>query len=92
MMRQFRDPSPGGAVPDSELLGGADDGADLKKLKQEQERKKNERELRREEVQRARAAEREERLEEYRKKEEGTMEMLRRIARERFGGGEGGAV
>lgn len=63
-----------------------DDGIDgYKKQKKEGERKKNERELRKEEIMRARAAEREERVAELRGKEEKTMAMLRAIARERFG-------
>jgi hypothetical protein len=56
-----------------------------KKVKQEFERKKNERELRKEEILRARIAEREERLQEYRTKEEGTMSMLKALAKQRFG-------
>jgi hypothetical protein len=69
-------------VPESELFG---DGDDLKRQKQEVEKKKNERELRKEEFLRARREEREERLEEYRRKEEETMGMLRALAKQRFG-------
>ncbi|KAI9738977.1 MAG: hypothetical protein M1818_005291 [Claussenomyces sp. TS43310] len=87
-MRAFRDRSPGAAaVPDAELLGGAEDGGlgELRRQKLEGERRKNERELRKEEMLRARAAEREERLAEYRVKEEGTMSMLKALAKQRFG-------
>ncbi|CAG8955987.1 hypothetical protein HYFRA_00008843 [Hymenoscyphus fraxineus] len=85
-MKSFREKSPGAAeVPDSELMGGGDGIETFKKTKQEFERKKNERELRREEILRARMAEREERLQEYRTKEEGTMEMLKALAKQRFG-------
>jgi hypothetical protein len=85
-MASFRERSPGAAeVPESELLGGGDSISDFKKQKQEFERKKNERELRKEEILRARAAEREERLEEYRVKEEGTMAMLKALAKQNFG-------
>jgi len=85
-MKSFREKSPGAAeVPDAELLG--DDGGveGFKKVKQEFERKKNERELRKEEMLRARAAEREEKLQEYRAKEDKTMAMLKQIAKQNFG-------
>ncbi|KAK0935117.1 hypothetical protein LTR48_007140 [Friedmanniomyces endolithicus] len=74
----------GGGVGD--ILGDGDEGAGSHKAEVAKlERKKGERELRKEEVLRARAAEREERVAEVRRKEERTMEMLRGIARERFG-------
>lgn len=76
-------------LPDADVLGGADSIDDLKQMKQQQDRKKNEREIRREEIMRARRAEREEKLKALREKEGRTMEMLKEIARERFGGGEG---
>jgi hypothetical protein len=73
-MKSFREKSPGAAeVPDAELMGGGDSI------------EKNERELRKEEILRARMAEREERLQEYRTKEEGTMAMLKALAKQRFG-------
>lgn len=85
-MKSFREKSPGAAeVPDAELMGGGDGIDGYKKQKQEFERKKNERELRKEEILRARVAEREERLQEYRQKEEGTMAMLKALAKQRFG-------
>jgi hypothetical protein len=85
-MKSFREKSPGAAeVPDAELMGGGDGVGELKKIKQEFERKKNERELRKEEFLRARMAEREERLSEYRAKEDSTMEMLKALAKQRFG-------
>ncbi|EHL03159.1 hypothetical protein M7I_0774 [Glarea lozoyensis 74030] len=85
-MKAFREKSPGAAeVPDTELMGGGDGINDFKKQKQEHERKKNERELRKEEILRARQAERDERLQEYRTKEEGTMAMLKALAKQRFG-------
>ncbi|KAK1067905.1 hypothetical protein LTR74_005997 [Friedmanniomyces endolithicus] len=74
----------GGGVGD--ILGDGDEGAGSHKAEVAKlERKKGERELRKEKVLRARAAEREERVAEVRRKEERTMEMLRGIARERFG-------
>jgi len=87
-MKSFREKSPGAAeVPDSELLGGEDDLGSYRKQKQEFERKKNERELRKEEFLRARQAEREERLQEYKVKEDATMAMLTALAKQNFGGG-----
>jgi hypothetical protein len=85
-MKSFRERSPGAAeVPDSELMGGGDDMDSFKKQKEVMERKKNERELRKEEFLRARQAEREERMQEYRTKEENTMAMLKALAKQNFG-------
>ena len=73
-------------VPENELLGDDDGGLEgFKKQKREMERKKNEREIRREEVSRARAEEREERVKQYRAKEEATMKGLVELAKARFG-------
>ncbi|KAG9192760.1 EEF1A N-terminal glycine/lysine methyltransferase [Alternaria panax] len=85
-LNSFRDAKEAGEleVPESDLMG--DDGIDVyKKKKKEQERQKNEREIRREEIARAREAERNERLAERREKEGKTMDFLRQIAAERFG-------
>ncbi|SMQ47298.1 unnamed protein product [Zymoseptoria tritici ST99CH_3D7] len=75
-------------VGEGELMGG-DDGeggiAGYKAKLKAKEKVKNEREIRKEEVLRARAAEREERIAAHRQKEDKTMEMLRGLARERFG-------
>lgn len=86
-MRSFRNKSPGGVgeVAEAELLGGGDEVAELKRAQEAAKRKRSEREVRREEEARARAAEREVRVEEYKRKEESTMQVLRQIARERFG-------
>ena len=73
-------------VPESDLLGDDDGGIEgFKKQKREMERKKNEREVRREEILRARNEEREERMREYRAKEEKTMAGLVALAKARFG-------
>lgn len=71
-------------IGDSDLMG---DGSidDYKKVAKEAERKKNEREIRREEIWRAKAAEREERMREARAKEDKTMDFLKALAKERFG-------
>ena len=69
-------------VDEGQLFGG---DADVKAIRQKEERKKNEREIKREEIFRARALEREERVQGLREKESKTMESLQAIARERFG-------
>ncbi len=73
-------------VPESDLLGDEDGGIEgFKKQKKEMDRKKNEREVRREEILRARMEEREERIREYKAKEEKTMSGLVALAKARFG-------
>lgn len=72
-------------VPESDLLGDDEGLNGFKKRKHELARKKNEREIRREEVLRARAADREERVKRYRVKEEATMKGLVELAKARFG-------
>lgn len=82
-MREFREPSPGGEADEGTLMG-AGEGDSLSQMKKEEEAKqkrKSEREARREEIWRARMAEREERVREYREREEGTVAMLRELAR-----------
>ena len=85
-LQSFRDAKEGGDVEvgDGELMG--DDGIEGYKAKQKaNERVKNEREIRREEIARARAAEREEALSARRAKEAQTMDFLRQLAQERYG-------
>ena len=85
-LKEFRDAKEAGdaEIGESELMG--DDGIDqYKKQKKEMERKKTERELRREEIMRAKAAERDERLAERRAKEANTMDYFKQLAKERFG-------
>jgi hypothetical protein len=84
-VRSARGGSPAEAAPDAELMGGGDDLEALKKASEREQRKKNERETRREEILRARAAEREERIQKYRKKEEETIGWLKALAKQRFG-------
>ncbi|KAL6718960.1 hypothetical protein ACLMJK_003195 [Lecanora helva] len=77
-------------VPDADLLGDGDGDGDggmegYKRQKREMERKKNEREVRREEILAARREEREERVREYKAREERTMSGLVALARQRFG-------
>lgn len=73
-------------VGDGDLMG-EDSLSELKRMKKEQERRKTEREIKREEFLRARAAEREERSKRMREKEAKTMDMLQELARARFGDG-----
>ncbi|KAF1942743.1 hypothetical protein EJ02DRAFT_454045 [Clathrospora elynae] len=85
-LQSFRDAKESGdvEVAEGDLMG--DDGIDVyQKKKKDQERQKNEREIRREEIARAREEERNERLAERRVKEGKTMEFLRQIAAERYG-------
>lgn len=86
--KSFKDAKESGDVEvgESELMG--DDGVEGYKAKLKQvERKKTEKEIRKEEVLRARAEERGERMAVHRKKEDATMEMLKGLARQRYGGG-----
>ncbi|KAF7592504.1 hypothetical protein BBP40_012794 [Aspergillus hancockii] len=77
--------SPDGA-PDEDIMGSGENELDaIKRVKAQEQRKKNEREIRREEILRARAAEREERLQQYRQKEEETIGWLKTLAKQRFG-------
>lgn len=78
--------SPGEGAPDEELMGsGGNDLAELKKAQDKEQRKKNDREIRREEILRARTAEREERVRQYREKEDETIGWLKTLAKQRFG-------
>lgn len=78
--------SPGVAAPEEMLMGsGENDLAEMKKEQEKMQRKKNDREIRREEIMRARAAEREERVQQYRQKEEETIGWLKTLAKQRFG-------
>lgn len=73
-------------VAESDLLGNEEGGIEgFKKQKKEMDRKKNEREMRREEILRARLEELEERRREYRAREEKTMSGLVALAKARFG-------
>lgn len=77
--------SPGAEdIAEEHLLG--DDGIDsYKRKKLEDEKKKTERQLRKEEIWRAKAEERKEKLEARRQKEEQTMDMLKALAKQRYG-------
>lgn len=89
-MRSFRDKGGGDAmeeVGDKDLLGGGgeDDLAEYKRMISMQQRKKTERELRREAEARARVVEREERLREWKEREEEKLRGLKELAKARFG-------
>ena len=74
-------------IGEEDLMGAGEDAAELKRMKREEERKKSEREIRKEEVLRARMAEREGKMKGMKEKEEKTVAMLKELARARFGGG-----
>lgn len=85
-MRSFREKSPGMAVgSEKELMGGGDSLEEYKRAKENEKRRKTEREIRREETERARQEEMEERRKAWREREEGTVSMLKELARQRFG-------
>jgi hypothetical protein len=88
--REYRSGAASGAagmdeVGDQELMDDDDGKADFRRQVAEMQRRKTEREIRREEIARARNAEREERMREYAMKEEKTVDMLRELAKKRFG-------
>ncbi|KFA74468.1 hypothetical protein S40288_06431 [Stachybotrys chartarum IBT 40288] len=83
-MRQFRDKSPGmDAGNETELMGGGDSLDEYKKIKATEQRRKTEREIRREEIERAKREEIEERRRAWQEREEGTVAMLRELAKQR---------
>ncbi|KAF4338295.1 RNA helicase [Fusarium beomiforme] len=86
-MRSLRDKSPGAMEvgDERELMGGGDSLDEYKKAKEMEQRRKTEREIRREEIERAKREEMEEKKRAWREREEGTVSMLRELARQRFG-------
>ena len=73
-------------MPETDLMGGdEDDIASFKKRKSEMERQKSERELRREEISRAKREEREQRQREFKEREDRTMQQFIELAKKRFG-------
>ncbi|KAL2827019.1 peroxisomal membrane anchor protein conserved region-domain-containing protein [Aspergillus cavernicola] len=78
--------SPTDGAPEDELMGSGENELDaIKSARTQEQRKKNEREIRREEILRARTAEREERVRQYREKEDETIGWLKTLAKQRFG-------
>ena len=84
-MKEFRERSPGPEVGDGDLMGGGDGLEEVKRFRAAEQRQRTEREVRREEMRRARREAVEARLMEGRETEERTMTTLRELARERFG-------
>ena len=72
-------------VPEADLFGDEAGIEGFKKQKKEMERKKNEREIRREEILRARQVEREQRVKDYKAREDKTMSGLVALARAKYG-------
>ncbi|KAL3956360.1 hypothetical protein ACCO45_009206 [Purpureocillium lilacinum] len=88
-MRQFRDKSPGGDGggdnEQEEAMGGGDSLEEYKRAKEREQKRKSERQIRREEMERARREEMEERRRAWQEREDGTVTMLKELARQRFG-------
>ncbi|KUI56126.1 hypothetical protein VP1G_03501 [Cytospora mali] len=85
-MRSFREKGDAmEEVGDGDLMGGGDSLDEYKRVAKEQQRKKTDRELRREAEARAKAEEREQRLREWREREEEKLRGLKELARARFG-------
>lgn len=84
-LHAFREAKDGGDVEvgEQEMMGGGED--EFKQQLKQRQKAKSEREIRKEEALRARIAEREERMRGVRAKEEKTMDMLKSIAKSRFG-------
>lgn len=88
--REFREAKSPGAdegagADEGELMGGGDSVDDYKRAKEREVKRKTERQLRREEMERARLEEIEERRRAWQEREEGTVNMLRELAKQRFG-------
>lgn len=81
--RAFREKSPEATIPERDLMGGDDIKAELLR----QKRIDAERQARRDEAYRLRETEKMQRRKELEKREDGTMEMLKRLAQERYGAG-----
>ncbi|KAG5921764.1 hypothetical protein E4U61_006291 [Claviceps capensis] len=85
-MRHFRDKSPSGmVVGEAQLMGGGDSVEDYKKMREKEKGRKSERQIRREEFERAKMEEMEHRRKLWKEREEGTVGMLKELARQRFG-------
>ncbi|KAK7742364.1 hypothetical protein SLS53_004509 [Cytospora paraplurivora] len=85
-MRAFREKGDAmEEVGEGDLMGGGDSLDDYRRAAKEQQRKKTDRELRREAEARAKAEEREQRLREWREREEEKLRGLKELARARFG-------
>ena len=87
--RQFALAGEGGGMADvaeGDLMGDDADGlGGFKRQKKEADRKKNERELKRAEIMRARREEREEKARMFKEKEQETLSGLIALAKKRFG-------
>ncbi|KAG5972018.1 hypothetical protein E4U58_006996 [Claviceps cyperi] len=85
-MRHFREKSPPGMeVGEAQLMGGGDSVEDYKRMREKEKGRKSERQIRREEFERAKMEEMEHRRKLWKEREEGTVGMLKELARQRFG-------
>ena len=80
----------GGVEEQGEAFGGEDGVEGLRAQRKEEDRRRSEREVKRDEILAARRLERDERVRGMREREDKAVEALRAIARERFGPGAGG--
>ncbi|RCI16828.1 hypothetical protein L249_2709 [Ophiocordyceps polyrhachis-furcata BCC 54312] len=91
-MRQFRDKSPGmEAANDKDIMGGGESVEEYRQMKARERRRKSERQIRREQLERAQKEMTEAKRRAWQLREEGTINMLRELARQRFGGGASGS-
>ncbi|EQK97653.1 protein related to RNA helicase [Ophiocordyceps sinensis CO18] len=85
-MRQLRDKSPGlEAGNDKELMGGGDLVDEYRQMKATARRRKSERQIQKEELERANKEMMEAKRKAWQQREEGTVSMLRELAKRRFG-------
>lgn len=85
-MRAFREKSPGmDGRDDRELMGAADELEELKRQREREQRRKSRRQVWREEIERAKTEEMEVKKRAWARREEGTVNMLKELAKQRFG-------
>ncbi|KAM4062923.1 RNA helicase [Hirsutella rhossiliensis] len=85
-MRQLREKSPGmEAGNDKELMGGGDSVDEYKQMKATERRRKSERQVKKEEFERAKREMMEAKRLAWQQREEGTVSMLQELAKRRFG-------
>ncbi|GAB0131695.1 hypothetical protein EsDP_00000156 [Epichloe bromicola] len=84
-MGQFRERSPGVEVGEAQLMGAGDELEEHRRMREREKAKKSQRQVRREEFERAKAEDMEVRRRAWREREEGTVSMLKELAKQRFG-------
>ncbi|QPG94464.1 hypothetical protein C2857_006123 [Epichloe festucae Fl1] len=84
-MGQFRERSPGVEVGEAQLMGAGDELEEHRRMREREKVKKSQRQVRREEFERAKAEDMEVKRRVWREREEGTVSMLKELAKQRFG-------